>query len=139
MLYYAYPQIVVEEVPNEIALAISLSGCPLACKGCHSSETWDTTFGKPINTVILEALIKLNKHASCILFYGGEWAPLELEELFKACQKASLKICLYTGLELDQVPTNLLSYINIIKVGRYKEELGGLGTSTTNQRIITLR
>lgn len=138
MLYYSYPQVVVEEVPGEIAFAISLSGCQLACKGCHSSETWNPTFGSPIDSSILATLLSKQKHISCVLFYGGEWSPIDLESLFKVCQKANLKICLYTGLELDEVPPNLLPYIHTIKVGRYKEDLGGLGTSTTNQRIINL-
>lgn len=139
MLYYSYPQIVVEEVPGEIAFAISLSGCQQACKGCHSSETWNPTFGSPITPSILSILLQEQKHISCVLFYGGEWSPIELEDLFIVCQSADLKICLYTGLELEEVPINLLPYITIIKVGRYIEELGGISKIQTNQRILQLK
>ncbi len=139
MLHYSYPQIVVEEVPGEIAFAISLSGCKLACKGCHSTETWNPTFGSPITPSILFTMLQEQKHISAVLFYGGEWSPLELEALFIVCQSAHLKVCLYTGLELEEVPTNLLPYITTIKVGRYIEELGGISKTQTNQRILQLR
>jgi len=139
MLHYSYPQIVVEEVPGEIAFAISISGCQLACKGCHSSETWSPTFGFPITPSILATMLQEQKHISAVLFYGGEWSPLELEDLFIVCQLANLKICLYTGLELEEVPTNLLPYITTIKVGRYIEELGGISKTQTNQRILQLK
>ena len=44
-MFYSYPQEVLQEVPGEISLALSISGCPLRCKGCHSTETYKTDFG----------------------------------------------------------------------------------------------
>jgi len=137
MLYYSYPQIVLQEVPDEIALALSISGCQLGCKGCHSSETFNPTFGSQLTPEILQALISKNKHISCVLFYGGEWNPGELLELFEVVQSNNLKLALYTGLDYEEVPPSLLPPLHYIKVGRYIAELGGIGTPTTNQRIIT--
>lgn len=139
MLHYSYPQIVVEEVPNEIAFAISLSGCQLQCNGCHSAETWNPSFGVPIDSEVLITLLSAQKHISCVLFYGGEWSPYELEELFKTCLLLNLKICLYTGLEIEEIPKNLIPYITILKVGRYIGKLGGITSENTNQRIIHLK
>lgn len=34
---YVDTKIVFQELPNEITLAINISGCPCACIGCHSS------------------------------------------------------------------------------------------------------
>ncbi len=137
MLYYSYPQIVLQEVQDEISLALSISGCNLHCKGCHSTETFKPTFGSPLDKKVLRGLIESHKHITCILFYGGEWEPETLVELFKECK--GLKICLYTGLDMDDVPHIIIPHLNYIKTGRYIKELGGLDSSNTNQRFIKLK
>jgi anaerobic ribonucleoside-triphosphate reductase activating protein len=70
---FSYPQIYLQEVPGEISLGISISGCQINCKGCHSKETWNPTFGTELNIQTIDDLITKNKRISCILFYGGEW------------------------------------------------------------------
>jgi len=45
-LRYSYPQEVFQEIHGELTLALSISGCNLHCKGCHSSETWDQIMGQ---------------------------------------------------------------------------------------------
>ena len=37
VLYSSSNYITTQDVPDELALAISLSGCPIHCKGCHSA------------------------------------------------------------------------------------------------------
>lgn len=137
-LYYSYPQIVLQEVPGELSLALSISGCKLACKGCHSSETWDSTFGTKLTTDTLLALLAKHKHITCVLFYGGEWEPTTLTHFLKLIKTHNLKTCLYTGQELQDIPQAILTNLSFIKTGPYKEELGGLGSPSTNQRFIVL-
>ena len=36
MLRYVDYDIVFQEIPDEVTLAINLSNCPNRCKGCHS-------------------------------------------------------------------------------------------------------
>ena len=139
MLYYSYPQVVVREVPGELSLALSISGCPLRCQGCHSAETRNPSFGKPLTTDELKELLHHNQHISCVLFYGGEWDSIYLEELFKVVQLFNKKIALYTGLEEDQVPKNLIPYLHLLKVGPYIEDLGGLDSPHTNQYFVDLK
>ena len=139
MLHSSWNGITLQEVPDEISLAISISGCPLACKGCHSKETWDQTYGTPLTVELLNNLIVKNKHISCLIFYGGEWNPTYLESLLKAAYSHNIDLCLFTGLELDQVPENLLPYLTYIKTGRYVEKLGGLQSPDTNQKLIRLK
>jgi len=139
MLYYSYPQVVLQEVPDEISLALSMSGCGLHCKGCHSQETWKSTFGEPLTVVELNRLLRKHKHITCVLFYGGEWQPKELIRLLKIVKDRGLNTCLYTGLNYEEVPKEIIGYLDYIKVGRYVEELGGLDSPTTNQRFIDLR
>ena len=138
LLYSSDNQITTQDVPDELTLAISMSGCPLHCKGCHSSFTWDEKFGEPFTDEKLESLIKRNKYISCVLFYGGEWQLERLLELIDIVKQHNLKVCLYTGLMLEEVKqtkAKLLEVLDYIKVGRWIEKLGGLNKKTTNQRL----
>lgn len=135
ILYFSNPQIVLQEVPNEISLALSISGCPLGCKGCHSAFTWKNDYGEELTNEKLIGLIQKNPHISCVLFYGGEWREKRLLELLSTVKGFNLKTCLYTGFDLEEVSKNLKTNVDYLKVGRYVEELGGLSSKTTNQRM----
>jgi anaerobic ribonucleoside-triphosphate reductase activating protein len=136
MLYYSHPQIVVQEVPGEIALAFSISGCPLACRGCHSTETRNPTYGFPLTKDTLQSTIDNTKHVSCVLLYGGEWEPSNLIDLLLTSKDNNLKTCLYTG--LTTCPPQFLKYLDYVKVGPYSQELGGLTSPTTNQKFFVV-
>lgn len=138
MLHYSSKQIVLQEVPDEISLALSISGCKLACRGCHSTETWNPKYGEELSETVLQELITRSKYITCVLFYGGEWQEDNLIKLLKLVKSNNLKTCLYTGLELNQISDNLLSNLTYIKVGRYIEQLGGLESPTTNQQILLI-
>ena len=141
VLYSSDFQITTQDVPDEIALAISISGCPLRCKNCHSAFTWDPKFGEILTDELMEILIQKNKYASCVLFYGGEWQLERLLELIQIVKNHNLKVCLYTGLILDEIKATkpkLLEVLDYIKVGRYIEELGGLNKKTTNQKLFKI-
>lgn len=138
VLFSSDNQITTQDVPDEISLAISLSGCPLHCKGCHSAFTWKEDFGEILTDDKLSKLLDKNKYISCVLFYGGEWKLERLLELIDIVKKRNLKVCLYTGLTMEEVKeqkAKLLDVLDYIKVGRWMEELGGLNHKTTNQRI----
>lgn len=137
-LYSSDHQITVQDVPDEISLAISLSGCPLHCPGCHSSFTWDPTFGELLTDERFNQELDQNPHISCVLFYGGEWKIERLHELIEIAKNRGLKVCLYTGLTLELVQKldkTLLDVLDYIKVGPFRQELGPLNMSTTNQRM----
>lgn len=133
MLRYSNPQIVLQEVPDEIALAISISGCNLKCKGCHSSFTWDNNYGEFLTDEILKNLIIKNKHITCVLLYDGLHDERCLYRYFSIIKSYNLKVAFYTG--LDDVSDLLKSKIDYLKVGRYIEELGSLSGKNTNQRM----
>ena len=40
-LRYDGAAVVFSEVPDEISLAISITGCPRRCPGCHSEYLWE--------------------------------------------------------------------------------------------------
>lgn len=128
---YSNAQVVLQEVPGEISLALSISGCPFKCKGCHSQQTWNPGFGEPLDLGSL--LAKYGQLVTCVLFYGGEWYSQELKQHLIQCKQAGLKTCLYTG--SNKPIKALLPYLDFIKVGRWIESYGGLESPTTNQRF----
>ena len=138
MLKYSDASVVFQEVPGEISLAISVSGCPLKCKGCHSAHTRNPTLGEVLDKYTIDDLLEDNKHITCILFYGGEWAKAELIEMLEYIQLIGIKTCLYTGREEEEISYEIKDKLDYIKVGPYIEELGGLGSPTTNQKFIKL-
>ena len=56
MLKYLNSDIVFQEVPDEVALAINLTGCPCHCPGCHSQYLWNDV-GQPLTESALDELI----------------------------------------------------------------------------------
>lgn len=133
---YSYTGITLYDIPDEISLGITLNGCPLRCEGCHSAETRDPTFGVPLTTTVLEDLIKNNGYISCVLFYGGDWNPEVLIKYLEVVRNIGLKVALYSGFCLKKFNrSGLLPYLDYIKVGPYREKLGGLCSSKTNQRL----
>jgi len=133
---YSNPQIVFQEVPNEISLAISISGCDLACNGCHSAFTWDENYGKSLSLENIDILLKNYEGLiSCFLFYGGEWNIKKLLPLIKYIKNKNLKICLYTGREISEINIELIELLDYLKTGRYLKNLGGLQNKKTNQKF----
>ncbi len=82
---------------------------PLAAKVADSAESWPENSGYPLSVEMLhDKLLKYSGLISCVLFLGGEWHPALLKELLLLCKKHRLHTCLYTGLELREIPTNLI-------------------------------
>lgn len=140
MLHFSSIQVVFQEVPDEISIAISISGCDVGCKGCHSAYTWDAEYG----TVLTEGRLTsiLNKYGgvvSCVLFYGGEWDTPSLLQLVGLCKRLGYKVALYTGREIEQLSKDLIGSLTYLKVGAWVSDLGGLNSPTTNQRMFDVQ
>ena len=71
---YVDTKIVFQELPNEITLAINISGCPCACIGCHSSYL-SQDIGESLTKEALQQLIRKNKGITAISFMGGDANP----------------------------------------------------------------
>lgn len=137
---YSGLQITFQEVPNEICLSIHISGCPLACPGCHSAELRNKNLGLDLDQGTFSQLIhKYRSYITCIVFMGGEWHLDQLIEFLVISKSFGLKTALYTGLEFDQVSARLLSELHYIKVGPFVAHLGGLDSIKTNQKLINLK
>ena len=132
-LFFSNPQIVLQEVPDELSLAISISGCNLKCNGCHSSETWDRSYGSELTDTVLRNLLVKHKHISCLLIYDGMHDVDRLVELLLIAKSFNLKTAMYTG--LDALEPELVNLLDYYKLGKYDKHLGGLSSITTNQRL----
>jgi anaerobic ribonucleoside-triphosphate reductase activating protein len=134
-LYYSHPQQTLQDVPGEISLALVVSGCPLRCKGCHSTETYPCDYGTELTIVELNRLLKKYKHTSCVLFYGGEWNIEALSPLVDYIKSLNLKVCLYSGRTLKYFTEDFILSLDYLKIGAYIENLGALRNPHTNQKF----
>lgn len=135
MLKYLNGTIVMQEVPDEISLAIMIAGCIHKCPGCHSKYSWEDR-GQPLLENLPIILKQYAKYISCLCLMGGDQDQLELTEICKLAHEVKLKTCLYTGYdEMSQINKNLLAELDYIKLGHYDKEKGPLNVPTTNQRM----
>lgn len=137
MLRYADYDIVFQEIPDEVTLAINVSNCPNRCKGCHSPHLMED-IGEPLTEKSLSVLLdKYGKDITCVCFMGGDALPSEVQQLakFLRCQSiAPVKVGWYSGKSALPAHFNT-DYFQYIKLGPYVEALGGLRSPTTNQRL----
>lgn len=143
-LKYTGYAIALQEVPDEISLVISISGCPFSCKGCHSPYLQKDT-GKLLKGDLPEILNNpYYVHGiTCICFMGGDQNPYELEELLAYVKAATpYKTCVYSGVnDLHRFGTERMfqdHLIDYLKIGEYDPSRGGLDKPTTNQRMFKI-
>lgn len=132
------PQVVFQEVPDEVSLAFTVSGCPLRCEGCHSQDTWSAQSGKALSNIQFSNY--LNQYQgliTCVLFFGGEWAPDQLIDKLEITQQQSLKTCLYSGFQ--HIPKRISKHLNYLKTGPWLSQRGGLSEVNTNQKFINVK
>lgn len=134
MIKYVDTKIVFQEVPDEIALAINISGCQCHCRGCHSSYLAED-IGEDLTIEKLTELTTTNDGITCICFMGEGQYPESLFNLIKwVKENTKLKVAYYTGrealpFEIDE------GYLDYLKVGPYVHDRGPLQSVTTNQRF----
>lgn len=123
-----------QEIPDEISLSFSITNCPNNCPGCHSPYLREDR-GIPVKEVLQDKLNKNKYKVTCILFLGGDDVKQirELKECLWLCKEAGYKTALYSG--FDEIREDLIPLLDYYKVGSYKESLGGLKSSHTNQRL----
>ncbi|MBR4913431.1 MAG: anaerobic ribonucleoside-triphosphate reductase activating protein [Bacteroidales bacterium] len=130
--YYNY-DIVFQEIPDEVTLAVNLTNCPHRCVGCHSPHLRED-IGDVLNDRTLDSLLKkYGQQITCVCFMGGDGQAKDVETLAKHLrQHSKLKVAWYSGNAMLPRNAQLFDYV---KVGGYKPELGGLRSRTTNQRL----
>lgn len=137
MLKYVNQAIVFSEIPDEITLAIEISGCPIHCPACHSKHLWED-IGTELTINELDKMLEIPA-ITCVCFMGGDQDLDSLLEIFKYCHSKNnlLKIAWYSGRHV--VPIHeCVNYLDYIKIGPYKEECGPINKITTNQRMFAI-
>ncbi|MCD7996539.1 MAG: 4Fe-4S cluster-binding domain-containing protein [Clostridiales bacterium] len=133
-LKYNGYSIVFQEVPDEITLAINISGCPHKCEGCHSSYLWEYN-GRLLKYDLGSIIYKYIDYISCVCFMGGDQNQEELLGALKMVKYHKIKTCLYTGVDNITQISILIPELDYVKIGHYSEEHGGLQSLTTNQKM----
>lgn len=134
MLKYLRSDVVCQEIPDEISLAVAISGCQVRCKECHSRFLWEDK-GEWLSIPAIEQLLNEQRGVTCLLLLGGEHDIDTLIRVFMHFHK-SIKTAWYCG--LDRVPKDkigILDYLDFVKLGHFDLDLGGLSSPTTNQRL----
>lgn len=137
MLKYVDYDVVFQEIPDEVTLAINLSNCPNHCVGCHSPQLM-RNIGKDLTEDELHGLLGVyGRNITCVCFMGGDADPVGVAHLANYLKKNSqkkLKVGWYSG--KNQLPDHFpLADFDYVKVGRYMAEFGPLKSPTTNQRL----
>lgn len=96
-----------------------LQGCSLKCPGCHNSELWNIKKGKSVYIDDLVNEIKNICKNKKLTISGGE-PLLQKDSVLSLLSKLKdFDICLYTGMNYEDVPKKILKYLKYIKYGRY--------------------
>ncbi len=137
MLKFVSYDVVFQEVPHEITLAINLSRCPNRCKGCHSPHLMGD-IGEILDENAIDFLLqKYSSSVTCFCFMGGDNDPKSVEQLAKYVKQNTsnrIKTAWYSGKPLFPKDCSLSSF-DFLKIGPYLEAFGALDSPYTNQRF----
>jgi anaerobic ribonucleoside-triphosphate reductase activating protein len=137
MLRFLSYDIVFQEVPGEVTLAINISNCPNRCVGCHSPHLMEDK-GEVLDENSLSALMgKYGNSITCVCFMGGDASPCDVQKLALLI-KHKVKTAWYSGKENFPSDCSLHSF-DYIKLGAYVKHLGGLDSPTSNQRFYSVQ
>ena len=132
MLKVASFDIVFQEIPGEVTLALNLSNCPCHCPGCHSPHLAED-IGEEVNEELLDDLTGRYKGLiTCVAFMGGDAEPEEVARWAAYLKDGGLSTAWYSG--RMNMPKDEKAF-DYVKLGPYIEALGGLKSEKTNQRL----
>lgn len=131
------------ELPGEMAVALVFGNCTQKCKGCHSDYLQTPIFTDLWQDLeVLKTKVKKQRDhgATAVVLMGGTTngvEPGDLEKLIKELATI-LPVGIYSGLPEKALYHKFLRGIEgltWLKTGSYIEELGGLETPGTNQKL----
>lgn len=126
--------VVLEEIPDRVTLALEIPNCQGSCPGCHSSFL-KLDIGKELTPDEADRLIDDNFGINCLLLLGEGNDPEALLSLAAHVRERfpRLELALYSGRQ--EVEPEIYAAFDFVKVGPYVEALGPLNVPTTNQRL----
>ena len=126
--------IVLEEIPDKVTLAVEITNCQGSCPGCHSPFL-KLDIGEELTPQVVDRLIADNYGVNCFLLLGeGKdlQALLGIAEHLRTAHP-ELERAVYSG--RVQVEPEIYEAFDYVKVGPYVAAKGPLNSPTTNQRL----
>ena len=126
--------VVLEEIPDRLTLAIDISNCTGLCEGCHSPFL-RRDVGVELTPEAIDSLIAGNFGINCFLFLGegNDHAALMSAANYVRRAYPSLALGLYSGTE--SVEEDVWELFDYVKIGPFRPSCGPLNKTTTNQRL----
>ena len=126
--------VVLEEIPDRLTLAIDIANCTGLCEGCHSPFL-RRDVGVELTPEAIDSLIAGNFGINCFLFLGegNDHAALMSAANYVRRAYPSLALGLYSGRE--SVEDDVWELFDYVKIGPFRPSCGPLNKTTTNQRL----
>ena len=126
--------VVLEEIPDRLTLAIDISNCTGLCEGCHSPFL-RRDVGVELTPEAIDSLIAGNFGINCFLCLGegNDHAALMSAANYVRRAYPSLALGLYSGRE--SVEDDVWELFDYVKIGPFRPSCGPLNKTTTNQRL----
>jgi len=126
--------VVLEEIPDKVTLAVEISNCRGSCPGCHSPFLKED-IGEELTTAAVDRLIADNYGIDCFLLLGEGRDDDAVRNIAKHIREnyPLISTAIYSGRE--QVEDELFELFDYVKTGPYIESLGPLNSVNTNQRL----
>ena len=126
--------VVLEEIPDRLTLAIDISNCTGLCEGCHSPFL-RRDVGVELTPEAIDSLIAGNFGINCFLFLGegNDHAALMSAANYVRRAYPFLALGLYSGRE--SVEEDVWELFDYVKIGPFRPSCGPLNKTTTNQRL----
>lgn len=126
--------VVLEEIPDKVTLAVEISNCRGSCIGCHSPFL-KQDIGVELTPDAVDRLIADNFGVNCFLLLGEGKDPEALLRIAEHLRvhHPDLERAVYSG--RPEVEPEIYAAFDYVKVGPYVAELGPLNERTTNQRL----
>lgn len=125
--------VVMEEIPSKVTLAVEISGCRGNCEGCHSPWLRED-IGEELTKEAVDRLFAGNFGVNCFLFLGeGKDAEALVSLALYIKGRYKVETALYSG--RTDVEESLYEVFDYVKTGPYIKALGPLDSPSTNQRM----
>jgi len=126
--------VVLEEIPDRVTLAVDISNCQGNCIGCHSAFL-KLDIGEELTHEKIAELISDNFGVNCFLLLGegNDHAAVMDIARFIHDNYPGMEVGLYSG--RTSVEDDIWEAFDYVKIGPYIEECGPLNDRKTNQRL----